>query len=235
MLSQSIVSHRMVLSSSAPALCEGQGLYAEDFHTVLAVNSTKTAPSRLMHDFLFQGRKRNPNPNFLVRISSGGVGVFHVKGWGPKSSVCLSKPGETKLFGGISRDVCRDIPGAPESLKKYLCSILVPYNFPKNYISVARNIYWELISRNLHITYSFVIQRITWKNCFGIFIGKISFELHEVMFSEKLFSTISGWSVRLTVWILVFPINRFTWKCAMNRPSIAFIECSRLASGDLPI
>ena len=34
----------------------------------------------------FQGRNRNPNPNFLVRISSGGVGVFHVKGWGHISS-----------------------------------------------------------------------------------------------------------------------------------------------------
>ena len=27
-----------------------------------------------------------------------------MKGWGPKSSVCPSKPKETKLFGGISRD-----------------------------------------------------------------------------------------------------------------------------------
>ena len=44
------------------------------------------------------GKERNPNPNFLVRISSGGVGVFHVKGWGAKTSVCPSKPGETKLF-----------------------------------------------------------------------------------------------------------------------------------------
>ena len=54
------------------------------------------------HSFSRQGKK-NPNPNFLVRISSGGVGVFHVKGWGPKSSVCPSKPRENKLFGGISR------------------------------------------------------------------------------------------------------------------------------------
>ena len=28
----------------------------------------------------FQGRKRNPNPNFLVWIFSGGVGVFHMNG-----------------------------------------------------------------------------------------------------------------------------------------------------------
>ena len=47
-----------------------------------------------------QARKRNPNPNFLVRISSGGVGVFHVKGLGPKSSACPPKPKETKLLAG---------------------------------------------------------------------------------------------------------------------------------------
>ena len=58
--------------------------------------------------------KRNPDPNFAVRISSGGVGVFHVKGWGPKSWVCPSKPRETKLFGGI----CRDLPGYPGGARK---------------------------------------------------------------------------------------------------------------------
>ena len=44
-----------------------------------------------------------------------------MKGWGPKSSVCPSKPRETKLFGGISRDFWRDIPRAPEKLKKNIC------------------------------------------------------------------------------------------------------------------
>ena len=43
---------------------------------------------------------------------------------GAKSSVCPSKPRETKLFGGISRDIL----GVPKSLrKKGSCSILVPY------------------------------------------------------------------------------------------------------------
>ena len=51
-----------------------------------------------------QVRKRNPNLNFLVRISSGGVGVFHVKGWGPRSSVCPSKRRKPNCSGGISRD-----------------------------------------------------------------------------------------------------------------------------------
>ena len=41
-----------------------------------------------------------------------------MKGWGPKSSVCPSKPRETKCFGGISRDFRRDIPGVPEKFEK---------------------------------------------------------------------------------------------------------------------
>ena len=48
------------------------------------------------------------------------------------------------------------------------------------------NIYRELISRKLHITFSFVIQRITWKNCLEIISWKISFRLHEIMFSESI-------------------------------------------------
>ena len=74
-----------------------------------------------------QGRKRNPNLNFEVRIPLGRVGVFHVKGWWSKSPVCPLKPRETKLFGGISRDFCRDVPGVTEKFeKKSLCSIFVP-------------------------------------------------------------------------------------------------------------
>ena len=67
---------------------------------------------------------REENPNFLVRISPGGVGVFHVA---KKSSVCLSKPRETKLFGGISRDFAGISQGCPKSLRKTsLGSILGP-------------------------------------------------------------------------------------------------------------
>ena len=51
-----------------------------------------------------QGGKKNPNPNFLVRIFSSGVGVFHVNGWGPKSSIRPSKPGKSNFLGGLSRD-----------------------------------------------------------------------------------------------------------------------------------
>ena len=46
------------------------------------------------------------------------VGVFPVKGRGPKSSVCPSKPRETKLFGGISRDFAGISQGHLKSLRK---------------------------------------------------------------------------------------------------------------------
>ena len=89
----------------------------------------KKFPIRILREvFLCQGRKRNPNPNFLVRIFSGRVGVFHVNGWGPKSSVCPSKPGKSNFFSGISRDFAGISWRRPKSLrKKSLCSILVPY------------------------------------------------------------------------------------------------------------
>ena len=64
----------------------------------------------------FQARKTNPNPNSLVRMFSGGVGVFHLKGWGPKSSVCPSKRRKTKLFAGISR-------GHPKNLRKIIFAL----------------------------------------------------------------------------------------------------------------
>ena len=67
----------------------------------------------------YQGGKRNPNPNLLVRIFSSGVGVFHVNGWGPKSSIRPSKPGKSSFWGGISRDFAGILPaGAPEKFEK---------------------------------------------------------------------------------------------------------------------
>ena len=70
---------------------------------------------------------QSTNLNFWVRIFSGGVGVFHVKGWGPKSSVCLSKPGKSNFFGGTSRDFARISWRSPKSLrKKSFCSTFGP-------------------------------------------------------------------------------------------------------------
>ena len=53
--------------------------------------------------------------------------VFHVKGWGPKSSVCPSKSRESNFFGRISRDFAGISRKRPKSLrKKSLGSILAP-------------------------------------------------------------------------------------------------------------
>ena len=76
--------------------------------------SRECAPAPRARD---QARQRNPNPNFLVRIFSGGVGVFHVNGWGPKSSVWASKPGKPNFFGGISRDFAGISRTRPKSLR----------------------------------------------------------------------------------------------------------------------
>ena len=64
-----------------------------------------------------QARRRSPETNFWVWICSGRVGSFHVKGWGSKSLVCPSKFGETKLFGVVSRQDCRDIPGVTKKFE----------------------------------------------------------------------------------------------------------------------
>ena len=81
--------------------------------------------------FFFQGRKRYPNPNVLVRIFSGGVGVFRVNGWGPKSSVPPSKPGKSNFSGGISRDFAGVSRRCPKSLRKKVCvQFLAPIFVP---------------------------------------------------------------------------------------------------------
>ena len=64
-----------------------------------------------------QTRKRSTNPDFGVWIFSVGVEFFHVKGWGPKSSVCPSKPGKPNFFCGISRDFAWISRRCPKSLR----------------------------------------------------------------------------------------------------------------------
>ena len=72
----------------------------------------------MLSSHIYQGRKRNPNPNFGVRISSGGVGVFHVKGWGPRSSVCPFEAQGNQTFWRDIPGLCRDIPRVPEKFEK---------------------------------------------------------------------------------------------------------------------
>ena len=72
----------------------------------------------VLYDLLnVREEKGTPNPNILVRISSGGVGVFHVKGRGPKSSVSFEAQGNATFWRHIP-GFCRDIPGTPEKFEK---------------------------------------------------------------------------------------------------------------------
>ena len=78
------------------------------------------------------------DPNSLVRISSGGVEVFHVKGWGPKSSACPSKSREAKRFG---RDIPRLLPGYPGGARKFEKKIVFnsrPLSFRKKHMSLRK-------------------------------------------------------------------------------------------------
>ena len=69
----------------------------------------------------------------------------------------------------------KDTPARKDYIHNFLFSELF---FQKLTCQLQENIY------QLHITYSFVIERITWINCLGIISWKISFQLHEIMFSE---------------------------------------------------
>ena len=72
-----------------------------------------------------QSRRRSTNPNFWVRISSGGVGVFHMKGWGPKNSVCPRNQRKQIFWRDIS-GFCRDVLGVPEKFEKKCVQFLAP-------------------------------------------------------------------------------------------------------------
>ena len=72
--------------------------------------------------------KGTPWSTAWVRIFSGGVGVVLLKGWGPKSSVCPSKPGKSDFFGLDIPGYCSDIPVAPAKFEKNkLCSVCGPW------------------------------------------------------------------------------------------------------------
>ena len=60
------------------------------------------------------GTKKEHKPKLLSPIFSGGVGVFHVQGWGPKSSQTFWRD-----IPGFCRDMC-------PKFEKKKCSILGP-------------------------------------------------------------------------------------------------------------
>ena len=65
------------------------------------------------------------------------VGVFLVKGWGPKGLVCPSKPRETKLFGSISRDCYWDVLGLSRVLGRGCGEACEPF-FPLQHSKTPR-------------------------------------------------------------------------------------------------
>ena len=67
---------------------------------------------------LYQGGKRNPNPNFLVRIFSSGARGLPRERVGAKKFDTSLETREIKLFGRDIPGFCRDIPGAPEKFEK---------------------------------------------------------------------------------------------------------------------
>ena len=63
---------------------------------------------------IIQARKRNPNQNFWVRISSGGVGVFHVRGLGAKKFGMSFETHETQAFWRV---ILGFLAGYPENAR----------------------------------------------------------------------------------------------------------------------
>ena len=67
---------------------------------------------------IWSGKKKERKPELFGPDIFGLVGGLPRERVGAKKSVCPSKPRETKLSCGISRDFGWDIPGAPEKFKK---------------------------------------------------------------------------------------------------------------------
>ena len=60
-----------------------------------------------------QAGKRSAISNFWVRISSGGVGVFHMNRWGAKKFAMSLETQGNKTFGWDVPAFCLDIQRAP--------------------------------------------------------------------------------------------------------------------------
>ena len=101
----------------------------------------------------FSGRKKEPKPRLSkVRIFSSGVGVLHMNGWGPESSIRPSKPGKSNFLGGISRDFAGISRGGAEKFerKKSLCSISVPKNSHQISLKKSRNFHRRASAVNFY-------------------------------------------------------------------------------------
>ena len=70
---------------------------------------------------VIRGEKGTQTQTFWSRYLRVRWGVLHVKGRGPKSLVCPSKPRETNIFSGISRDFAGISRVCPKSWRKEVC------------------------------------------------------------------------------------------------------------------
>ena len=86
---------------------------------------------------IIQGRTRNPNPNFLVQISSGGVGVFHVKGRQKVRHVPRSQ-GKTNFLAGYP-GILPGYPGGARKVRgKNVCVQFLSPNNPDFFSGFSR-------------------------------------------------------------------------------------------------
>ena len=67
------------------------------------------------------GKKKEPKPKLFGPDSSGWGGGLPREGVGAKKFGMSFETQETKLFGRDIPGFCRDIPGAPKSLRKKVC------------------------------------------------------------------------------------------------------------------
>ena len=102
------------------------------------------------------GKRKESKPKLFCPDIFGWAGGLPREGVGAKNSVCPSKPRGTKLFGGISRDFCRDISGV---LSRTLKSTKIKEYLNQSFIGVlkclhtigvwasAPNIYHSMLSK----------------------------------------------------------------------------------------
>ena len=96
--------------------CVGQGYKTENTDSI-AKNTSKN-----------EGRKGTETQTFWSGYFPVGWGVFHVNGWGPKSSVIVPRnTGKPNFWAGYP-GFCRDIPGVPKKFEKKVC---VQFSSPK--------------------------------------------------------------------------------------------------------
>ena len=116
------ISKWKVLSRASQALCQ---------LLLFTITFSRSCPISVLRTSIRQSlrhEKGTQTQTFWSGYFRVGGGVFHVNGWGPKSSIRPSKPGKSNFLGGISRDFAGISRKYPKSLRKNVC---VQFPFPK--------------------------------------------------------------------------------------------------------